>query len=77
MTTARLIDARLSDGCGCPEEDWIIDFIDVTIHIEPDGSGEIFVDAGDWQAELTVACAGIEELRSKAIEYIQSLPKET
>lgn len=67
----QLIDTRTSDECGCPEEDWEIGMLSVTIHLEPDGSGHIFLDGGDWgEAEKLVQCEGIEDLRSIAQEWV-------
>jgi hypothetical protein len=68
------IDARKSDECGCPEEDWIINLLFVTMHLEPDNSGHIFIDCGDWDDEKLVECNSIEELRVKAAEWANSIP---
>ena len=40
-----------SEDCGCPEEIWRINGIDVLIHLEEDGTGEMFVFAGDYEIE--------------------------
>jgi hypothetical protein len=42
---------RPSDECGCPEEEWLIGSITLTLHNEPDGSIHAFLDSGDWDAE--------------------------
>lgn len=69
-----LIDTRASDECGCPEEDWVIGMLFVTIHLEPDGSGHIFLDGGDWGTdEKIVPCDGIEELRTLAHEWVDAI----
>jgi hypothetical protein len=70
------IESRKSDECGCPEEDWIIGMLFVTIHIEPDGSGHIFIDCGDWEKEKLVPTNGIEELRLEAETWASSFPIE-
>lgn len=71
---SELLTRRQSGECGCPEEEWLIGMFNVIIHIEPDGRGDIFVDCGDWQSERTVECDGIESLRSKAANWIYSIP---
>ena len=70
------IEARKSDECGCPEEDWVIGMLYVTIHIEPDNSGHIFIDCGEWQDEKLVPTKSIEELRMSAVDWVESLPVE-
>ena len=71
---AVLLQERTSDECGCPEEDWDIDGVCVTIHLEPDDSGHIFLDTGDWDDEKLIECNGIEDLRKKAMSWIGELP---
>jgi hypothetical protein len=69
-----LVATRASDECGCPEEDWIIGMLYVTIHLEPDDSGHIFLDGGDWgEDEKLVQCTGIEDLRKKAQAWVESI----
>jgi hypothetical protein len=66
-----------SEECGCPEEDWIIHNIEVTIHFEPDGSGDILADAGDWDIQLRVPPpVTMDELRMTMFNYITGLPLE-
>ena len=69
-----LLQSRLSDECGCLEEDWVIGMLFTTIHIEPDGSGHIFIDCGDWQSEKLVPTRSIEELRVAAVDWVNSIP---
>lgn len=70
-----LLHQGTSDECGCPEEEWVIGMLHTTIHLEPDGSGHIFLDGGDWgEDEKLVDCDGIEDLRVKAAEWVDSLP---
>ena len=73
---AELIAKGVSDECGCPEETWNINGIDVLIHLEPDGRGEIFLDAGGWQNEKIVDCCGIDHLLQQASAWVRSLPCE-
>lgn len=47
------VEARASEECGCPEEAWLVDGINLIIHIEPEGHVHAFMDGGDWgQAEI-------------------------
>lgn len=72
-----IIDSGYSEDCGCPEERLIVGMVEAFIHLEPDGTGEVFLDVGDWQDEITLQCDGIEDLRAKAKDYIQALPTES
>lgn len=67
------VDKRLSDECGCLEEDWVIGMLYTTIHVEPDGSGHIFIDCGDWDDEKLVDTKSIEELRLAAVDWAKTL----
>ena len=73
---AELIAKGVSDECGCPEETWNINGIDVLIHLEPDGRGEICLDAGDWQDDKMVSCCGIDDLRQQTFIWVCGLPCE-
>lgn len=42
---------RINEDCGCPEHDIIMQHITATVHVEPDSTGEAFVDFGDWEEE--------------------------
>ncbi|MAA93742.1 MAG: hypothetical protein CML22_07245 [Rheinheimera sp.] len=70
----QLVETRTSDECGCPEEDWIIGLLYVTIHLEPGTGGHIFIDCGDWEDEKLIECITMEELRIKAVEWVSSFP---
>lgn len=71
---SELLCQRSSDECGCPEEEWNIGMLHVTIHLEPLKGGHIFLDGGDWgEDEKLVDCDGIEDLRAKAVEWVQSI----
>ncbi|WP_374600504.1 hypothetical protein [Brevundimonas sp.] len=51
---AELIECRVGD-CGCPEEEYLFDGINLIVHFEPDGSADAFMDGGDWgECETTV-----------------------
>lgn len=55
-----------SEECGCPEELWLIEGILYLIHMEvEDGTGEIFVFAGDFEEEYQIEVATLEELRAE------------
>jgi len=67
-------DQRLSDECGCPEEDIIIGNLFFTIHLEEDSGGHLFLDLGDYEEERLVDCDGtIEGLRQKAHEWAEEI----
>jgi len=72
----KLVECRLSEECGCPEELWLMGNIEVTIHLESDGSGHIIVDAGDWEHDFTVQCSSMSVLRNQAAAYVDALPEE-
>ena len=70
---AEKLAVRSSDECGCPEEDWDINGVFTTLHLEPNGGGHIFLYVGDWDDEKLVPCTTIEELRRRAIEWVSTL----
>lgn len=72
----RLVEQRASEECGCPEEEWVIDKLVVVLHFEPDGSGEITIDAGEWEIQERHPAQTMEELRSIAFARIAALPME-
>lgn len=41
-----LISAGRGD-CGCPEEEYLFDSFNLTLHFEPDGAVDGFIDGGD------------------------------
>lgn len=71
-----LLCGRESDECGCPEEEWDMLGVHTIIHLEPDGTGHIFLDGGDWDDEKLIDCQNIPQLRLKALSWVNSLPKE-
>lgn len=69
-----IVDQRKSDECGCPEEDLIIGMCFLTIHLEKDNSGHLFLDMGDWDEEKLVECDGtIEDLRNRAHDWVEQI----
>lgn len=41
--------------CGCPQEHFVFNGIDLYVHYEADGTADAFMDGGDWgEAETTV-----------------------
>lgn len=72
----KLIEARASEECGCPEELWLVGTLEVLIHLEEDGSGHIFVDTGDWELDIRVTTTGIEDLREQAFAAMEQIPAE-
>ena len=68
----KLIEQRKSDECGCPEEEWEIGMFLVIFHLEPNGSGDIFIDCGDWEMERNVSCKDLNELRAQAESWVNS-----
>ena len=73
----QFIIARPSQECGCPEEVWLFDNIETTIHIEPNGFVHVLLDAGDWDDEQTLPNhRTIEEGRAAAKAWVASLPTE-
>ena len=68
-----MLDSRPSEDCGCPEEDWVLSGLFVTIHLEEDGSGHIMMIGECSETEKLVACNGIEDLRHQAAEWAKEL----
>jgi hypothetical protein len=77
MSQCQFIESRLSEDCGCPEQDWVINGIYTTIHLEEDGGGHILLtdDGGDGPEKLT-PCDGIGDLLEKAKDWIATLTIE-
>lgn len=71
-----LLEQRPSEECGCPEELWLMGNIEVTLHLEADGTGHILLDAGDWEHDWETAHTGMADLRQKAADFITMLPRE-
>lgn len=58
-----------SDECGCPEELWRLDGIDLLFHFEDDGSSDAFIFAGDWELETALKARSLDDLRAKAFQW--------
>lgn len=71
-----MLEARPSEDCGCPEELWLMANIEVTIHLEADGTGHILLDAGDWEHDWETTHNGMSDLRQQAADFIMNLPRE-
>lgn len=72
LAPVRLIARCPSEECGCPEELWIVDGVEMLIHIEPDGRGDVLLFLGDEEVERTFECAGLADLRAKAFGWLAS-----
>lgn len=59
--------------CGCPVEELVIWPFEVLIHLEPDGTGDIWLDNGDWETELNVEASSMDELRVAAQREINKI----
>ena len=62
-----------SDECGCPEELWRIDGLDLLFHFEEDGQSEAFIFAGDWEMETTLQARSLDDLRAKAFQWFADI----
>ena len=71
-----LIESRRNEDCGCPEEEWNMCGLVVTLHGEGDGTGHVLIDAGDWDDEFVVSSDDMEFMRNRAREYVKALPEE-
>lgn len=70
----RLLARLPSDECGCPEELWHVDGIEVLIHLEEDGRSEIFIFLGDDTVEETVYFPkDINELRAHMFSILAGM----
>jgi len=68
-------EAYINQDCGCLEKQIEVLTLDATIHLEPNGNGEMFIDCGDWEDEITFKnCSDIVDLEKRAINYINKLP---
>lgn len=69
----RLLERRIGD-CGCPEEIYLFNLIDLSIHFEPDGAADAFMDGGDWgEAEITVREQSADAARERIFSWAASL----
>ncbi|MHA3913884.1 hypothetical protein [Halovulum sp. GXIMD14793] len=66
-----------SQECGCPEEIWQIDGMELLFHFEADGTSEAFLFAGDWEEETTLNARSLDDLRAKAFQWLADLFDQT
>lgn len=62
-----------SEECGCPEEIWRINGLDLLFHFEEDGTSEAFIFAGDWERETALEARSLDDLRAKAFQWFADL----
>lgn len=64
-----------SEECGCPEEQWLVGVIDLTIHTDPDGSVHAFMDGGDeGQADTSLhGFASLDAARPTVFDWAASI----
>ena len=60
MIEPTLLETRPSEDCGCPEEEWLFGGANLIIHEEADGQVHAFLDAGDWDTEVTLPFPTLE-----------------
>lgn len=64
------VNARPSEECGCPEEEWLVAGLTLVVHLEPDGTGHAILDSGDWDAEEVFRrVATIDDVREAAFAW--------
>lgn len=70
------IACRIDKDCGCEEHDIMLNHVSAIVHLEPDHTGEVFVDFGDWQEEWHFDnCIDIEAAKEKAWMRFTALSK--
>lgn len=75
MEGCKLIESRLDDACGCIEEEWDTPAGYMSVHLTPDGHGEVFFDngdAGEWEVSFTGTSQ--QDFRGRLGQYIASMP---
>ena len=75
-TTAYFEAAYPDPDCGCPVEEWVVCGITMQIHFEPDGTMEVFADAGEWECEVPLKAKSMSEGRDEAFAWARGLPTE-
>jgi hypothetical protein len=55
----KLVERRIGD-CGCPEEEYLFEGIDLVVHYEPNGDADAHMDGGDW-GEATTSIRGLPQ----------------
>lgn len=63
----------VSDECGCPEDHCEIYPFDAILHLEPDGTGHMFLDDGDVEYDEILPARSMEELREQACEFVNNI----
>lgn len=75
MDGCELIESKLDDACGCIEEEWDTPAGYMSVHLTPEGHGEVFFDNGDaGQWELQITGKDQEDFRRQLVSYIDSQP---
>lgn len=64
-----------SDECGCPEELWTVDGLQLLFHFEDDGPCDAFIFAGDWEMETTIEAETLDELRALSFLWLAQILK--
>ena len=75
-TTVEDIKGGFSADCSCYEEMCVIYPFEVILHLEPDGTGDAFLDCGDYQIEENFSAKNIAQLRDATVKFINDLFKE-
>lgn len=76
MSNQLFVCSYADEECGCPVEEWIVHGVDVTLHFEADGTMEAYLDAGDWDLNLPLFAATMEDAREQTFTYIEKLPHD-
>ncbi|KPU83726.1 hypothetical protein JI58_07840 [Marinosulfonomonas sp. PRT-SC04] len=58
-----------SEECGCPEELWRIDSLELLFHFEADGDSDAFIFGGDFELETTLRARNLNDLRAKSFQW--------
>lgn len=65
---------RVHDLCGCPEQDWIIDGIYMTCHLEDDGTGHLTAHGENGEEiDKFVESKTMPELLNQAEEWAEEI----
>ena len=76
-TEISIIREGKSEKCGCPEREAMICGFWCIIHYEPDGSIDVFMDCGEWDADLRLeGCRDLDDATERTRQYIMALPVE-
>lgn len=76
-----LMTTQHSEDCGCPEEHYLINGVDLEIHFDKTGEVDAFMDGGDWgEAFKTVRGASPDVARIEVLAWalvLTSIPNES